>query len=327
LKDSNKRHTYDSIYPSIARSRAASAQQSGTLSESAQIAALRKSIQERATRWQAKKTAFDIPISELQEEIRQVEQEIQNLKSFAAADAAEAAWKKSWGAWFLSPILKKAEDNEEDKARKDRWRQERRIEQDMKERRLDLKKARLEKEESLLRNAKGEFDAANQKDNSSIQILQSRMWAREAAERKERMEKEREKREAEERAERERVAEILRKWQEEEEIQAREAAEISRKYHAQTRRAKQKRREEQYPFTAEESTYQSFPSSCTHGGWWAKLELRKSCPECGDIWSYLLQCPGCSIKACPKCQSTLRPRRNRGVPPRARTTYPDWDYD
>lgn len=70
---------------------------------------------------------------ELQRNIRQLKQEIKNLDSIVAAKAAIEAQKNSWGTWLLPTVYKKAEDSEEEKARKDRERQERRIEKDMKE--------------------------------------------------------------------------------------------------------------------------------------------------------------------------------------------------
>jgi hypothetical protein len=107
-----------------------------------------------------------------------LEQEIKNLDSIVAAEAAEEAQKYSWGPWLLSPIYKKAEDSEEEKARRDRARQERRIEKDMKQRRLGLKTADLKKEESLLRKAKEEADAEDLVDNKKIQVIQDwiRIW-------------------------------------------------------------------------------------------------------------------------------------------------------
>ena len=72
---------------------------------------------------------------------------------------------------MLSLIYKKVEDNEKKKARKARGTQKRRIEKDIKERRLDLKKAGLKKEKSLLRKAKKEMDAANLVDTRKIREI------------------------------------------------------------------------------------------------------------------------------------------------------------
>ncbi|KAH9208348.1 DnaJ domain-containing protein, partial [Leptodontidium sp. 2 PMI_412] len=335
LKDESKRRDYDLIYPSITRSRPspqttqtprpppASTPQSEALSEAAQIAALQKSKQERGARWWTKRNAFNSSILELQRNIRRLEQEIKNLDSIIAAEAAREAQKNSWGNWLLSPIYKKAEDSEEEKARKDRERQERKIEKDMKERRLWLKKADLKEEESLLRKAKEEVDAADLVEDGKIRVIQDRIRARETWERQER-----------ERVERERIAKSWKQQQEQREKREREAAEAFRKQQAEERAAAQERQEEharkwqkiladeaqkrreqdahfnrpEYLFTAEGSTRQASTSTCQHNGWWSKVQGRTACPECNDIWTYLLQCPGCSMKACPKCQGAIRRR-------------------
>jgi hypothetical protein len=355
LKDESKRRDYDLIYPLITRSHPsprttqtprpppASTPQSGALSEAAQIVALEKSKQERVARWRTKKNAFDSSIFELQRDIRRLEQEIKNLDSIVAAEAAENAQKNSWGTWLLSPIYKRAEDSEEEKARKDRKRQERRIEKDMKERRLDLKKADLKKEESLSRQAKEEVDAADLVDNGKIRVLKGRIWARETREREER-----------ERAERETRARIWKQQQEQWEKLEREASEALRKQEAEERAAEQRRQEEQarmwqkiiddntkngreqfaHVFTAEGSPRQASTSACRHDGWWPKVQGRTACPECHEIWTYLLRCPDCKMKACPRCQSKIRSRiprsaarTNRRAPPKVRTPSPVWLYD
>jgi hypothetical protein len=142
-------------------------------------------------------------IFELQRLIQRLEQEITNLDTIFAAEAAAEAQKNGWTAWFLSPIYKKVEDSEEEKERKDRARQERRIEKDMKERRLNSNKGDLKTQENLLKIAKDEVDAATRSDDEKIRVIQARIWAREDRERRERENRERE-RTARERGERRR---------------------------------------------------------------------------------------------------------------------------
>ncbi|KAI8953726.1 DnaJ domain-containing protein [Xylaria longipes] len=282
LKDESKRRAYDLLYPSIRRCHTspqtsrpppASGPQSEISSEAIQITKLVKSKQDRRARWWTQKNIFESSIFEIQREIRRLEQEIENLKSIATAETAEEAWKKSWSGWLLSPIYRQTQVSEEEKARKERQKQERRIEKDMKERRLYSKKADLKKQETLLANGKAEVDSADNVDNWNIRSLQAKIRKREQEERE--------------------------KWQ-------REAAEKEARERAHREEAARVRKREQ----AEREKRQ--PGACVHDGWWPKIQGRTKCPVCSDTWNYLLECPGCKIKACPKCQATIRPRwKNR----------------
>tara|TARA_R110002003_G_scaffold45_15_gene3597 strand:- start:30351 stop:31250 length:900 start_codon:yes stop_codon:yes gene_type:complete len=293
---------------------------------------------------------FDSSISELQRGVQTIQQEIKNLDSILVAEAAAEAQKNSWTTWLLSPIYKKPEESEEEKARKDREKQERRIEKDMKERRLQLKKADLQQEEMKCRKAKEEVDAAIACDDQKIGAIHIRKWTREERLRRE---KERERQEKE-KAEKERLAKIWKQQQEQRVKQEREAAEVRRKQQAEILAAQQKRQEEenrrwqkiieeqarqdreraaQYQRTARFDYDEPWTASCDHGEWWSKVQGRTACPECSDVWTYLLKCPGCEKKACPKCQAVIRPRLprgaarlNRNTAPRLRTPSPDYTY-
>lgn len=272
----------------------------------------------------------------------------------------------------MSPIYKKAEESEEQKARKDRERQERRIEKDMKERRLNVMQANLKTKEDLLRTSKEEVDAADLCDDGKIRVIQNKILMREKRQRQERekMEKERKAEELrQQQVQRDKrareAAELLKKQQEERraeeqkryekatrerEKREQEMAEMLKKQRAEAQKRYEKvareqqrileenirRNREQYTsfdFT-EGATYQTSTPTCRHDGWWPKVQGRTACPECSEIWTYLLQCPGCSRKACPKCQARIRPRvprntarTNRRAPPRVRTPSPDYGYD
>lgn len=244
----------------------------------------------------------------------------------------------------MSPFYKKVEEPEDVKARKDIERQERRIEKDMKERRLQARKAELSAEEDRCRKAKEQVDAADRLDNEKIRAILAKRAAREnkAREERERQEwtKRRKAREAKEKEE----MEWLKKQREEEMERQREAAEAMRKRQAEKRAADLSRQQEerekwqrQYGFNAETRTrghqgtssnstrtsaHPSDTCGCDHSGWWPKVEGRTSCPKCLDVWSYLLQCPGCGTKACPKCQAAMCPRQSRHIPkPNPRSRY------
>jgi hypothetical protein len=183
--------------------------------------------------------------------------------------------KNSWSTWLLSPVYKKAEDSNEEKARKDRARQERMIEKDMKERRLDANKARLKTTETSMRTTRAEIDAADSRDEAIIQNIRHGIWMKESRQRQEK-----------EKAEKDRKAQQMRQQQEQREKREREAAEALRQQ-AANRAAEQKRYEEesrnwQKIFEEEvwkqreHSTFSNFgerldpqtrTATCQHDGW------------------------------------------------------------
>jgi hypothetical protein len=383
LKDEGKRRAYDLIYPSITRSRASAHKiqtlhappQAEAYSEAAQIAALQRLKRERAAQWRCTKNVFKSSIFELQRDIQQLEQEIKDLESILAAEAAKA-WMDSWIIWFLSPIYKKVEDSDEEKARKDRGRQERRIERDMKERQLESKRVDLKALETILRKGQRGFDAADLGDDCNIEAIQNLIWIKEDRETQRREMAEQERLVKIQRQRQEQWEEMSRKAQadrraaeqkrHEEEIRRREAAEAaeaSRKQQADREAAELKRREEefnecweaaqslreqqaeeraaeqrrhdeterhwaQYTHTdfSEKRSRRTYTSNCCHDAWWLEVQGRTACPECDEVWTYLLECPGCEMKACPRCQATIRPRARR-VPLRVLTPSSTFAYD
>jgi hypothetical protein len=228
-------------------------------------------------------------------DIQRLQQDIRGLDSIVAAEAAEEAWKNSWASWLLSPIYKRAVDSDEEKSHKDRMRQERKLEKDMKERRLGWKKVELSKEESLLRLGQAEVDAVNLADDRRILVIQTMLRARELREREERERQEREKRE--------------REWKEQQERwkQMREAAEAMRRKQDEERAAEEAKMWQKIIDDIDEDAR----ANCRHDGWWPKVQGRTRCPKCSGRWKYLLQCPGCEMKACPKCQSDIRLNNRR----------------
>jgi hypothetical protein len=358
LKDESERREYDLIYPFL-KGKAASSQLTrepkttsepvSTASETAQIAVLRSFKQERATRWWTSMIMFDASISDAERAIRRLEQEINGLASIAAAEAAVEAKRNSWSTWLLSPLYTKAEDSEEVKAEKDRARQERRIERDMKERRVEAERAKLKATKADMEKSKTEIDDANVRDNMKIQQLLTIIQRKEAWHRKEK-----------EKAEREQRAREVRQQQEQQQRKEREAAEARRQQQAAELLAKQRQEEEEarkwrkiveelrkqqeeprrqhmhstFTSPAKGEAHQHGSVDCRHDGWWPKVQGRAACPKCHDSWTYLLQCPGCAVKACPKCQAAVRPRRQRitaktdgRAHPSMRASSPDFGND
>jgi hypothetical protein len=337
LKNESERRACDPIYPSL-KAKTRSSQytqhanttpnptpQSGTLSEAAQISALQKSRQERAARWRISSRTFESSIFEISRVIRRLEQDIKNLDSIFAAEVAVEAQKNSWKAWLLSPLYKKAEESSEEKALKDRARQERRIEKDMKERRLDVQKAELKAIETSIRTAESKMKAGDSRDEATIQNILYNLRLKEERER--------------ERLARERVAQQMKQQQEQLEKRrqqqaAKQAADRARYEEYNRRRQKifeeeVERQRQRYAYFnhAEQNNPQTRRATCRHDGWWPKVQGRTACPECSESWTYLLQCPGCDMKACPRCQAAVRPKRPRGAPQRIRTPSPDNSYD
>ena len=329
MRDADKRRAYDLIYPSITRSQSntqntqtprsqaasnsqsntqhtqtprpqtASTSQSEAASELSRIHALRKEKEDRNARWKTRQHVFEASMFEMRRSIRRLEQEVQNLASIQAAEAAVEARKNSWGTWLMSPFYKQLSESEEEKARKDRERTERRIEKDLKERRLASHRAELAEKERQMEQAQDDVDAANLRTDQTIHVIEATRRSRET---RERLERERVERE---RMEKERVA------KEKAEREAR-AAESARQ--AEYLRSQHRRQDGfYYPYFSDRrsSAHQAHTSSsaCVHRGWWDTVQYptRTACPRCRDSWNYLLQCPGCKMKACPKCQSELRP--------------------
>lgn len=259
---------------------------------------IQRSRNERAAQSRTRQCYLEPQIFELQRRIRRLEQEIANLDSIVMAEVAFEARKNSWKAWFLSPLYQKVDDTEEEQELKDRGRQERRIEKDMKERRLAAERADLERAEMSLAQIKDEAAAADAKETSLILELQRQIRVSKQSEELAKQEKERQATELKQRQEREK-----QRAEQEKKRKEREAAASKR------RAAAEQRQSEEHRKWQEGSNTQKGSESCQHGGWWPKIQGRASCPTCGDSWTYLLQCPGCEMNACPKCQAGVRPRK------------------
>jgi hypothetical protein len=261
--------------------------------------------------------------------MEKLDEGIKNLTKIFYDEIEEEQRKHTFGAWVASFIWKEVDETEEERERKDRRKQERRIERDLKERKSASLKGDLGIENFLLQKEQTKFHAANRDDERKIRDIRARIQLREDRNWWERQRKEQLERDRLEKIERERLAK-LRKQREEEEARRREEEAKNWQEHMNTMReqrekervAKEKRRAEDIKHR-EKMYANSRPQSygrdddgynapfCSHDEWWPKVQGRAACPECSDVWTYLLQCPGCAKKACPKCQAVLRPRRRR----------------
>jgi len=335
LKDDEKRKEYDIIYPLINRTRAgqqstqgpqtspASAQRSQAHDDAVQIAALHRMKQERLVRWANKQRMLELEISELEKPVWRLEQEIRTLASIAAAEASAEASKNSWTTWLLSPLYKQKVETEDEKAERSRRSQERMVEKSLKERRVCSQKDVLQSKRWCLKQAKQEKEAADLRDNRMIQTIDARIRDREA--------KELARSQA---AGLEILRDIQRRHREQQEAQAARARQQAREEELREQASAYERRSNSgynvHPHANRSTDHQGSTSTCSHAGWWDKVLGRTACPECYDVWNYLLQCPSCRRRACPKCQRRMRPSfaGNRAMPNRrpAQTSYYD-GYD
>ncbi|RAL68071.1 hypothetical protein DID88_008791 [Monilinia fructigena] len=165
--------------------------------------------------------------------------------------------------------------------------------------------ADLKNKEGLLRKAKEDVDAADLADDRKIADFQHKnMKGKGGLENGKRGKKRRKKEwlrfeksnssnSSNGRSVREKQQKPGKKWEEEEKIRQKQMYEEA------------KRSQERYSipdhfFKSEERTHQTCNLTCYHDCWWSKVQGRTACPECHEVWTYLLKCPGCDMKACPR---------------------------
>lgn len=344
LKDENTRRIYDAQHYSWikkARGQAShttpqtetsddSQSQDGLINMyAAKISTILKTKEDRAAKWVKTKQVHDNGIFELNREVQKLRSAIRNFEIIEKKEAEEAAAAKSWTAWMLSAIITKPEESEEEKERKDRERLQRFHAKGIKESLLQQKDADMRDWENLLREKLQDFQTANSQDDmmkyryediirglqrQAREAREAREYA--AREERERLQKEQQakwrKAEQERREEKEKEAAEQRKkeaadWKALQEKLAKEAAERQQKMKRDTA-SRSATRNSDFGFTPHRMKL-----DCSHDGWWHKLEgtqRRDSCERCGvSRYTYLLQCPSCSMLACASCQQVLRPRR------------------
>ena len=241
-------------------------------------------------------------IFELQRSIRVLRQEIDGLAKTVAAEASVKERKNCQSA-FSALVAPDSEDDEseEENARKDRRCQERRIEIDLKERRLSLQEVQLLELEKNLEEGKKAFDTLNLINAQKIKTLEARVRIRQAHDQRER----------------ERLDKIAKDLKEAQEAAKRRRAEAVRKRHADAQAREAARREDEErqqqhqhnswssnfdPYSTDHAAY---ASGCIHDCWWNRVNGPASCPECQGLQMFVLQCRGCGIQACLKCQRAL----------------------
>ncbi|EKD17178.1 uncharacterized protein L3040_005397 [Drepanopeziza brunnea f. sp. 'multigermtubi'] len=333
LKDENKRRAYDSLYHRIKATRPNPAQsrrkskstpkpetptampprQSDEAMDLAEMAATRKNKEQRLAKWKVERKRCDDGISELTRDINKLKTALKEYEAKKKADRAGDAAIASWPTWLLSAFRKKRVESAEEQKRKTYDRLNRYHGANMKLWNLGVKQDRLKDWERQLSRSRAAFDAGNAMDDGAIRFIESRMRDRRAREQQERML-------AKQRAHDEALREERRNRDKAQaEAQARARAEWATRAAAARKQAERARS----PTQNGEEPSPSKPSAarpratCSHDGWWLRVDGdgswdRLACEECSATYSYLLQCPGCKIKACATCQQDLRPVRSWG---------------
>lgn len=265
--------------------------------------------------WNNRRYKFESKIRHIKSDIQKLKEEIENLASTAAAEVSGEA-NNNWSSWILSSITNNNEDSEEVKAQKEIKRQERRIEKDMKERKLTECHEKLKAEEALLKKAQEEENTAARADESKKREIRNRSSVRERKQkerearedwlRQERVRKQRE----EERLKREKAASDAAKdaWTQQQEDLEKRSAEFFKPYQRHWEKKTSAPSQPPQPAASQSQSHHTSTPDCIHDGRWAKNHGRRPCPQCSKKWHYLLMCPGCAMEACPKCQARIRPR-------------------
>ncbi|KAH8805183.1 DnaJ domain-containing protein [Xylogone sp. PMI_703] len=347
LKDDNKRRVYNLIYYARIKKKASHSQPKSTEPtsrsapsgsntrgynvnpEAAQISAIIIAKQQRATEWLRVQKQYSDIMSAIKEEAQKIHDGINLLVEIDKAEDAEDAAAKSWTTWLLSSIYQKRVRTEEEKATRASERLQRLHNRSFKEMDLKKKESKLKEYEDILRIRREEFDRANKKDDNVKAQLEEKIRIREKREKekKERVEAEvraeawkkyweqREKEAAEQR----KKDEERRQQQEKEAAQRRMREQEERRKKAEAAERAWKKMEETLEEEMRKARSAGFGKTqgakeqeiCDHDGWWNKVSGRLACEKCfAAHYGYLLQCPGCQMKACATCQAALRPRRH-----------------
>ena len=200
------------------------------------------------------------------------------------------------------------------------------------EERIRVKKERVQREKDRIKREK-ERTEREARERAQKERLEKERIEREARAKAWREEQAKQYREGQERVaeeRRKREAEEAARLKRQEEINKALLAEAERRRNEQKRRMEKRARVNQAhqedparSYGKADTSSSAYPapgfasstarSNCIHEGWWDKVEGRKACERCGvSRYSYLLQCPSCSYRACASCQKVLRPPKRYG---------------
>jgi hypothetical protein len=229
----------------------------------------------------------------------------------------------------MSLIFKPAEYTDEQRAQRRERRHENMTERYQLEKQLNKQKLDLMQEEDVLRRIKQQSDAAILVIQIEINEIRDTKVAREREEKhyRDRIDQDRWaklRREQQEKRQKEGDREVANTHQkqhmEKHTIQVSQQVEVQATYRVQQEKYAIRQREVECASQRQQSSsppvdytqhgpYTSSSSDCDHDDWWPEIRGRSACPACYESWAYLLECPGCATRACPKCQQAIRPAK------------------
>lgn len=155
----------------------------GHQSEREHLAGLEKSRADRESRWKVREAGLLSDITERSTVVHTLEGQIKNLQTIRAADddAKKFAeiWEKSWGRTVWHLFQKEEVEDEAEACRKDRERQERMVEESLKQRRLDVERKRLVEAREKMEAFNNGITGARKTSDREISMARDRIAARE----------------------------------------------------------------------------------------------------------------------------------------------------
>ncbi|KAI1077852.1 DnaJ-domain-containing protein [Whalleya microplaca] len=211
------------------------------------------------------------------------------IKKLDEEEKRDVAEESTWWGYFTSMIPGSQKQREERTRERDRRALDRLAARRIKDKELERQRAKVTLLEATLQTTQAEITKIT---------LEINKWREEqAAARRREAQRQQEEHARRERARRkEEEAEAARRAAEWEELWRREQEEAAARLYEELRRAQRERERER-----EEA------ASCTHRGWWKKVDGPHTCSNCSTRTTrFALQCPQCKRIACASCRKVLQ---------------------
>ena len=264
---------------------------------------------------------YDGDIFELSRVIRKLEADLKRFKEQEDEDARREKNRNGWWAYLTSPIYGPVKETDEQKQERKNTRLQMNHAKTIKGSDLAEKEVRLIKLQDALQRVNSAIaaekrKAADEKERAEEEErARKRKMEQEARDRAMRQERERmaklQKEQAEQMAKMAREARAAREAREAQERERAAAAVEERRCREAEFRAESARRAEEAVKKAQKArnhwSGRATQNTCSHAGWWPKVEGRQLCGKCDTFQNrFLLQCPSCKMVACASCQKSLR---------------------